>query len=51
MKSEKGEPKKSGAWEFFDDCPICQAMKEGKASTEKELLEAFRKAEEKNRRK
>lgn len=33
--------------EFFDDCPICQAMKEGKAGTEEELKEAFRKAKEK----
>jgi len=30
----------------FDDCPICQAMKEGKASTMKELKEAFKKAKE-----
>jgi hypothetical protein len=31
----------------FDDCPICQAMKEGKAGTLEELKEAFRKAKEK----
>lgn len=31
--------------EFFDDCPICQAMKEGKTSHE-ELEEAFRQAKE-----
>ena len=30
----------------FDDCPICQAMKEGKASTMEELKEAFKKAKE-----
>jgi len=30
----------------FDDCPICQAMKEGKAGTMKELKEAFEKAKE-----
>ena len=30
----------------FDDCPICQAMKKGEASTMKELKEAFEKAKE-----
>lgn len=39
--------KKEGETELFDDCPICQAMKEGKAGTEEELKEAFRKAKEK----
>jgi len=32
--------------EYFDDCPICQAMKEGRDSLE-ELKEAFREAKEK----
>lgn len=27
-----------------DDCPICRAMKEGRAETEEELIEAFREA-------
>jgi hypothetical protein len=40
-------PKKKEEVELFDDCPICQAMKEGKAGTEEELKEAFRKAKEK----
>ena len=30
----------------FDDCPICQAMKAGKAGTMEELKEAFKKAKE-----
>ena len=36
--------------EFFDDCPICQAMKaakeQGREPTEEELKEAFKKAKE-----
>jgi hypothetical protein len=36
--------------EFFDDCPICQAMKlakeQGRELTEEELKEAFKKAKE-----
>ena len=36
--------------DFFDDCPICQAMKvakdRGKDLSEKELIEAFKKANE-----
>lgn len=37
-------PKKSkDEFEFFDDCPICQAMKEGKNSME-DLEKAFREA-------
>lgn len=31
--------------EFFDDCPICQAMKDGRTSLE-ELKDAFREAKE-----
>jgi hypothetical protein len=37
--------------EFFDDCPICQAMKaaqeQGRELTLEELKEAFKKAKEK----
>lgn len=42
----KTEPKE----EFFDDCPICQAMKkakeEGRSPNLAELKEAFQKAKE-----
>ena len=38
-------PRKKDDFEF-DDCPICQAMKEGKAGTLEELKEAFKKAKE-----
>jgi len=33
-------------FEFDDDCPICKAMKEGRAGTMEELKEAFKKAKE-----
>lgn len=37
--------------DFFDDCPVCQAMKSaqqnGKMPTQEELKEAFKKAKEK----
>jgi hypothetical protein len=37
--------------EFFDDCPICQAMKaaqeQGRGLTPEELKEPFKKAKEK----
>lgn len=37
--------------DFFDDCPVCQAMKlaqqNGKMPTQEELEEAFKKAKEK----
>jgi len=37
--------------DFFDDCPVCQAMKlaqqNGKMLTQEELKEAFRKTKEK----
>lgn len=38
--------RKKDNFEFFDNCPICQAMKQGKASTEEEIKEAFQKAKE-----
>lgn len=38
-------------WEYFDDCPVCQAMKfaeeNGRYPTSSELREAFKKAKEK----
>lgn len=38
------------AWEPFDDCAVCQAMKvaeeKGQALTKEELLEAMKKAKE-----
>ena len=37
---------KKDEFEFFDDCPICQAMKAGKNSM-KDLKKAFREAEKK----
>lgn len=37
--------------DYFDDCPVCQAMKKaeekGKSLTTEELKEAFKKAKEK----
>ena len=45
-----GEDKKIKKEEFFDDCPICRAMKtaqeQGKELTQEELKEAFKKAKE-----
>lgn len=40
-KKKKINPQKQE--EFFDDCPICQALKEGKTSFE-DLKGAFKKA-------
>ncbi len=40
MNSKKGD----NDWKYFDDCPICQAMKEGRANTVEELREAFKEA-------
>lgn len=52
MKMNKIRPRKRKyIWDYSTDCAICQAMKEGKTSTEKELKEAFRKAEENGKRK
>ena len=44
MRTKQPRSTSGEAWEPFDDCAICQAMKEGKASTKTELLEAFAKA-------
>ena len=44
MKKQKSKNKEDD-WEGFDDCPICQAMKEGRAGTTEELKEAFLEAE------
>ncbi|MEI8123638.1 MAG: hypothetical protein WCG60_00500 [bacterium] len=47
IKTEKKKEKinkiiaKDGEWEGFDDCPICQAMKNGKANTMEGLKNAF----------
>ena len=37
---------KKDEWEGFDDCPICQAMKNGEANSTEGLTKAFKKAEE-----
>lgn len=38
---------KENEWEGFDDCPICQAMKNGKADSMEGLMKAFQEAEKK----
>ncbi len=44
-KKQRGkQADESASWEPFDDCPVCQAMKDGSASTAKGLLAAFAKA-------
>ena len=42
MKKDKN---KKDEWEGFDDCAICQAMKNGKANNAEDLMQAFREAE------
>lgn len=37
-------------WEYFDDCPICQAMKNGTADTLEGLVNAFKEAKKKGHR-
>ena len=44
MRSKEKKSKKAEEWEFFDDCSICRAMKEGRASTEEGLKNAFKEA-------
>jgi|GEM_PF-1776009 len=44
--SQKPKKKKKEDREFFDDCAICQAMKNGKANTLEDLKRAFELAEE-----
>lgn len=44
MKKEKNKNKKD-EWEGFDDCPICQVMKNGKANNAEDLMKAFQEAE------
>ena len=44
MKKEKNKNKKD-EWENFDDCAICQAMKNGEASTMEGLKKVFQEAE------
>ncbi|OGI94800.1 hypothetical protein A3A03_01510 [Candidatus Nomurabacteria bacterium RIFCSPLOWO2_01_FULL_40_18] len=36
---------KKDEWEGFDDCAICQAMKNGKADNMEDLMKAFQEAE------
>ena len=35
-------------WKGFDDCAICQAMKNGKANNMEDLMKAFQRAEKMN---
>lgn len=44
MKKEKKKNKKD-EWEGFDDCPVCQAMKNGEANNLEGLMKAFQEAE------
>ena len=44
MKKQKTKNKKD-EWEGFDDCAICQAMKNGKANNIEDLMKAFQEAE------
>ena len=44
MKKEKNKNKKD-EWEGFDDCAICQAMKNGTAGSIEGLMKAFQEAE------
>lgn len=49
--SKKKRLKREKDGDFFDDCPVCQAMKlaqeKGRMPTQEELKEAFKKAKEK----
>ena len=51
MKNKKESKRKQDGWKFFDDCLICQSMKEGKVSTKEELLAVFKKANKQNNNK
>lgn len=58
MKTQIKKTKKvyqKANWKYFDDCPICQAMKnadqKGKSLSEQELLSAFRLASTKKTKK
>jgi hypothetical protein len=42
--------KSDESWDYFCDCPICQAMKNGTADTLEGLRAAFKEAEEKQKR-
>ena len=46
MKKRQTNNKKD-EWEGFDDCAICQAMKNGEASNMEGLMKAFEEAREK----
>lgn len=41
ISEKKVEKRKNADWKYFDNCPICQAMKEGRANTMEELKKAF----------
>ena len=43
MKKEKNN--KKDEWKNCDDCPICQAMKNGEANNMEGLMKAFQEAE------
>ncbi len=45
MKNKKEKKNKKDEWEGFDDCAICQAMKNGIANTAEGLMKAFQEAE------
>ena len=55
MPSDKKRGKKSDSWKYFDDCLICQAMgkadKQGRNLSERELTNAFKLANEHQKRK
>ena len=44
MKKDNNKNKKD-EWEDFDDCAICQAMKNGTANNAEGLMKAFQEAE------
>lgn len=51
LSKKSNDGASSAGWKYFDDCLICQAMekadKRGRSLSEKELTEAFNKANEK----
>ena len=51
-KTKKSTKPRSSKWEFFDDCEICQAMKnaekDDKILSLEELKESFKKQNNKN---
>lgn len=45
---KKQNPLSEEPWEYFDDCPICQGMKQGRGQTMEDLNKLFKEAENKN---